>query len=118
MRTSRAIAWRKPLGFPSIRCGVGAAAIQWGPQPVPSTHAARVDRNPVTTAGMVRCSNVRRLLDHENGRKANCLGGLDVNNKIKLGRELDREFPRIGALNALVDVISFSAVLIWEIDAV
>jgi hypothetical protein len=74
-----------------------------------------------------RCSNVRGgLLDNLSRLredwcrdfKANYLGGLEADDELKIGWELDRQFSRIGALEDLVHVICCSAVLISEVDPV
>jgi hypothetical protein len=49
--------------------------------------------------------------------KANCLGGFEVDDKLKISGKLDRQFSRVGALEDLAHVICCSAVLIWEVDA-
>src|SRR5215475_7067107 len=85
-----------------------------------------IDLQP--TARRVRCHLAMRArsFDHLNslredrGRylEANFPVGFEANDQLKLGWELDRQFPRICALEDLVDVICCSAVLISEVAAI
>ena len=67
---------------------------------------------------------MRYLLDHLSGLRqhvrrdleTNCVGGLEIDDKIKLSWKLDWQFPWIGTSEDFVDVARRAAVLINEVE--